>query len=64
MKKTKTFDCVEMKQQGADQVRKNTEGMNQQQVLEFWQTRSKILRERRQNLLGEVQKLDPVSTTL
>jgi hypothetical protein len=34
--KTKIFDCVEMKQQGAEVVRKHLEGKSFAQKLEYW----------------------------
>ena len=35
--KTKTFDCVEMKRQGAELVQKQLEGKSLAQKLEYWQ---------------------------
>ena len=35
--KTKTFDCVQMKRQGAELVRKQLEGKSLEQQLEYWQ---------------------------
>lgn len=34
--KTKKFDCVEMKRQGAEIVQKEIAGMTQEQELEYW----------------------------
>jgi hypothetical protein len=53
MKMKKTFDCVEMKHAGAEQVRKKTEGMTRAQLLEYWRARTLALRERQQCLLHE-----------
>ncbi len=52
MKMKKTYDCVEMKQAGAEQIRKKTEGMTTSQLLEFWRKRSLALRERQQRLMS------------
>jgi hypothetical protein len=35
--KTKTFDCVQMKRQGAELVREQLEGKTFEQQLEYWQ---------------------------
>lgn len=35
--KTKTFDCVQMKRQGSELVRKQLEGKSLEQQLEYWQ---------------------------
>lgn len=35
--KRKTFDCVGMKRQGAEQVTKQLEGRSLQEQLEYWQ---------------------------
>jgi hypothetical protein len=34
--KTKKFDCVEMKRQGADRVRQRVAGMSLEQEIEYW----------------------------
>jgi hypothetical protein len=44
--KAKTFDCVEMKHQGAERVGEQTKGMTLEQELAFWQERSRILKQR------------------
>jgi hypothetical protein len=44
--KAKTFDCVEMKHQGAERVREQTKDMTPEQELAFWQERSHILLQR------------------
>ncbi len=46
--KTKTFDCVEMKRQGAEKIRKQTAGMTPEKEIAFWQQRSAALRQRQQ----------------
>ena len=47
--KAKTFDCVEMKHQGAAKVREQTKGMTLEQELAFWRERSRILRQRQES---------------
>jgi hypothetical protein len=44
--KVKTFDCVEMKHQGAEKVREQIKGMTLEQELAFWQKRSRLLKQR------------------
>lgn len=53
MNTKKTFDCVEMKHVGAEQIRKQTVGMTRQQLLEFWRQRSQALREHQQQLMRQ-----------
>jgi hypothetical protein len=42
--KTKTFDCVQMKRQGAELVRKELEGKSPEQKLEYWQKATEELK--------------------
>jgi hypothetical protein len=35
--KKKSFDCVEMKRQGAEAIRRVTQGMTHEEELEYWQ---------------------------
>jgi hypothetical protein len=44
--KTKTFDCVQMKRQGAEKVRQQTAALTSEEELRFWQERSQQLLER------------------
>ena len=46
--KAKTFDCVEMKHQGAENVREQTKDMTPEQELAFWHERSRILTQRQE----------------
>ncbi len=55
MNMKKTYDCVAMKQAGAEQVREKTDGMTRQQLLEFWRQRSQALREHQQQILRQTQ---------
>lgn len=57
MKMKKTFDCVEMKHAGAEQIRKKTAGMTRSQLLEYWRKCSLALRERQQRLLHEKETM-------
>jgi hypothetical protein len=50
MKTKKTFDCVRMKWQGAEQVMKRLEGKSLQEQLEYWQRGTEDLRRRQQRL--------------
>ena len=42
--RTKTFDCAQMKRQGAELVRKQLEGKSFEQQFEYWQKGTKELR--------------------
>ena len=48
--KTKTFDCVQMKRQGAEQVMKQLKGMTLSEQLAYWQKGTEELRTRQQSL--------------
>ncbi len=48
--KTKSFDCVRMKRQGAEQVMKRLEGKTVQEQLEYWQKGTEELITRQQSL--------------
>jgi FtsZ-binding cell division protein ZapB len=47
--KTKAFDCVKMTRLGAEKVREKTAAMTKEEV-RFWQERSRELRQRREKL--------------
>lgn len=51
--KAKTFDCIEMKHRGAENVRAQTKDMTPEQELAFWRERSYILRQRQKVAKGE-----------
>ncbi len=55
--KAKTFDCVEMKHRGAENVRKQTKDMTPEQELAFWRERSRILKQRQKVAKGESHAL-------
>lgn len=44
--KTKTFDCVEMKHQGAEQLKKTLDQLTDQEKLAFWSERTHELKQR------------------
>lgn len=44
--KNKTFDCVEMKHRGAEQLKKKIDRLTVQQELAFWAERSGELKQR------------------
>jgi len=48
--KVKTFDCVEMKTRGAEQVRQQIAGMSPLQELEFWRNQTEEIRRRQQDI--------------
>lgn len=48
--KTKTFDCVRMKRQGAEQVMKQLKGKSLQEQLEYWQKGTEELKRLQQKL--------------
>ncbi len=48
--KVKTFDCVEMKRRGAEQVRQQIAGMSHLQELEFWRNQTEEIRRRQQDI--------------
>ena len=43
--KTKEFDCVQMKHEGAAKVREQTAPLTREQELQFWEERSQRLRQ-------------------
>ena len=48
--KTKTFDCVEMKREGARRVYEKTRDMTEAQEIAFWRERSEALRRRQREI--------------
>ena len=48
--KTKTFDCVRMKRQGAERVMKRLEGKTILEQLEYWRKGTEELKNRQQAL--------------
>ncbi|MFN0133803.1 MAG: hypothetical protein ACKVW3_14890 [Phycisphaerales bacterium] len=52
----KTLDCVELKRQGAEHVRRLTQGMDRAQLLRFWADRTRELEERRRRALEDQKR--------
>lgn len=50
--KTKAFDCVEMKRQGAALVQQRLAGMTRQEQLEYWRQQTDLLRQRQASILA------------
>jgi hypothetical protein len=48
MNMNKTFDCVRMRRQGAEQVMKQLEGKSLQEQLEYWQKGAEDLKKLQQ----------------
>lgn len=51
--KTKTFDCVEMKDEGARRIYEETKDMTLAEKLEYWRKHSEALRQKQERLLRE-----------
>jgi hypothetical protein len=51
--KTKTFDCVEMKRQGAELLRQRLSGLTPEQEIEYWRQRSEQFEREQQRLRAE-----------
>jgi hypothetical protein len=51
--KTKPFDCVEMKRQGAAEVLRRLAGKSRAQQLEYWRRRTEDILKRQQNRKSE-----------
>ena len=49
-KKTKTFDCVEMKRKGAERVMERTKGMTREEELAYWKKGTEELRKLQKQL--------------
>ena len=49
--KTKTFDCVEMKRQGAERVLSEIVGLTMAEELAYWQTGTEALRQKQREAL-------------
>ena len=49
-KKTKSFDCIEMKRRGAQRIYEATKDMTLEQELAYWRERSRQFREEQERL--------------
>jgi hypothetical protein len=57
--KTKKFDCIEMKRQGAENVQKKTAGMSMEEELEYWQESYERLKEHQKKLKNKLLNFQP-----
>jgi hypothetical protein len=48
--KTKTFDCVQMKRRGAEQVGRKIKGKSRAQQLQYWKQATEQLKERQRQI--------------
>ena len=48
--KMKTFDCVEMKQQGAEKVQQELAGMTREEEIAFWQHGTEQLKQQQRQV--------------
>ncbi|MBF0117925.1 MAG: hypothetical protein HQK79_03765 [Desulfobacterales bacterium] len=51
--KNKTFDCVKMKQFGAEKIKEKIKGMTMEQELKFWKNKSEDLREKQKIIISQ-----------
>ena len=52
MNEKKTFDCVEMKHQGAERVQALLAGMTREEQLAYWEQRGRELLARQQEIIA------------
>ena len=57
--KKKTFDCVQMKREGAARLRAQLSRMTRDEQLAFWRQRTELLRRRAQGLRQQNQPSAP-----
>ncbi len=50
----KSFDCVELKHQGAERIRKRIGKLNTKEELQFWREMTVLLKTRKSKLLEKV----------
>ena len=57
--KTKTFDCLEMKRQGAEKVQQELAGMTLEEEIAFWRNGTEELKQRQKQVraAGEIETL-------
>jgi hypothetical protein len=53
--KTKSFDCVEMKRQGAQMVQKGIAELTPEQEVEFWREHTEKLRRKQKGIQDQPQ---------
>ena len=54
--KTKTFDCVEMKRQGALRIHERLKEMTIEEQITHWRQRSEEFRREQEQLVNEMEK--------
>lgn len=59
--KNKTFDCVEMKRQGARHIQEATAGMTLGQQVEYWRKRDADFRREQEDLIAGRKARDGIS---
>lgn len=55
-RKTKTFDCVEMKRRAAAMIYEKLKGMSQEQQIEYWRRGTEELREEQAEARARLDK--------
>jgi len=61
--KTKKFDCVEMKQIGAEKVQREVAAMSLAEELAYWQSGTQSLQEKQRKLKSRAAK-NPIVQTI
>jgi hypothetical protein len=56
----KEFDCVEMKNKGAEILRKKLAGLNIAEELKFWQERNRMLKEEQKKIIKKRKRVKKV----
>jgi len=56
MKAKKTFDCVEMKRRGAEEVQKTLVGMTPEEEMAYWKNGTEELRQRQKELRADEER--------
>lgn len=59
----KTFDCVEMKRQGAERLRERLSKMTRAEQVAFWRERTAALRRRAEELRQKRWRSEPTPPT-
>ena len=55
----KTFDCVEMKREGAERLRERLSKMTRDEQVAFWRERTEALRRRAEKLREQRRRSQP-----
>ncbi len=59
MKKTKSFDCVEMKHKAGEKIEHSLQGKSLSQRLEFWKEQTEKLKKRKKRLFESSSVSEP-----